>query len=482
MQKSKQKEILIVCITTLIGTFSILSGLWVSKLNHYVFGLFLAVVAVALYFFQVFVISDRNWLDVRALFSGVWIFTIALASLRLTDYQEQWQPKTWVLISLAYFAFQIGATFGIGIGKKYCEGFLKKLSNFRIGRINFNLREERLFLICVITTIIGIICFVVNVVIKGFIPCFSNDPNAYLAFYTKLQIFSVAATGVSGLCAYCAFSQPISLLKKVTLLLCIGYNTILYPIFIVSRGTFLASAVSVTVVLFYLYSKKLTVLITCLCVIFGVYVGCSYLRNYTDEQLSVFFEPSKIVIDNDKDDNNEDKDDNVGNDSQNNSQVTFSLPPKVSWIYSYLTVSHDNFNEAVQNTQRFTYGTRQFAPFNSIFRSDWIDKQNEKAEHHLVRPHLNTTNLIGDFFYDFGEIGVFVCMLIWACIFGINQGMCEKKKNVFLLVLLGNTIVPIIFCFFASWTSVFSQWLLWGVVLIFILAACINVKSKLIKK
>lgn len=480
---NKKKENLIVITGSLLGTFSILSGLWMSKVNHYILGLFLTVTAIALYFLQVFFAGKKNWLDIRAIFTGVWIFTIGLASLRLTNYQEQWQSKTWILISLAYLVFQLGATAGIDTGKKYCSSILEKISNIKIGKISFNLREERLFLICVSTTIIGLICFIINVIIRGYIPCFSDNPNAYLEFYTKLQIFSVAATGVSGLCFYCIINRPLKTYQKIILFLCIFYNAILYPILIVSRGTFLAAAVAITVVVFYLYGRKFWVLVSCLSIIFGVYVGCSYLRNYTDAQLSEFFEPSKIVIGNNEDDDKTDDDkEDVDKDndsgSENNSQITFSLPPKLSWIYSYLTVSHDNFNEAVENIENLTYGTRQFAPINSVFRIDWVEQQNKNAENHFVRPHLNTINLIGDFFYDFGTIGVFIGLFVWSFIFGMNQGLCENKKNCFLLCLLGNTVVPVVFCFFASWTSVFSQWLLWGVVLLFMVAASIHIEPK----
>ena len=55
--------------------------------------------------------SKWNWLDIRAVFSGVWIGTIGLAAFRLAAYQEEWELKTWVLLSLAYFSFHIGLLF-----------------------------------------------------------------------------------------------------------------------------------------------------------------------------------------------------------------------------------------------------------------------------------------------------------------------------------------------------------------------------------
>ena len=369
-----------------------------------------------------------------------------------------------------------------------------KISKIGFSRIRFKLQESRLFLICVITTIIGLLCFVINVAIRGYIPCFSSVRDAYLNFYTRFYIFAVAATSISGLCYYCIRTQNLSIWKKIILWLCIFYSTFAFPILAVSRGTFVISALSLTVVVFYLNKKRLLVLIACLVAIAGIYSAASELRGYTNEQLKIFFEPSEIPLTSDtsdvassdtsSNDTSSDTDSNTSNDTSadtsgdTSNATTFSLPPKLSFIYSYLTVSHDNFNEAVQNSTEYTYGLRQFVPFNVILRSDWIEKTVNEAEYYLVRPHLNTTNVIGDFYYDFHEWGVFFCVIIWAFIFGIIQKTYEICKGPFSLLFLGNTMIPIALCFFSTWLSLFSHWMLWGVVLIYALAACVKIEPK----
>ncbi len=494
-------------ITAFAGFFLMSVSLVLNPVNHYVNGLFLVLCSVILYFFCVLTLSDKNWMDIRAVFSLIWFSTIGLASFRLTDYQEPWQRGTWFLVAVTYAMFQVGAALGIYGGYKMIPPLMKKAKNLRLGRIGFKLQENRLFWICIVTTVVGLVCFIINVFIRGYIPCFSDSPTAYVDFYTRLHVFSVASTGVCGLCYYCIRTQKISVVKRVVLWSCIFYELILFPILVVSRGTFVVAAVSFTVVVFYLHKKKFISLVLCLLVILGVYMISSKIRGYTDAQLQVFFEPSKITVDpsgvpnsSKGTDTNADRTDSLSTDSEISSSstdsdismngtdsgvdsndsdvISFSLSPKMAFLYGYLTVSHDNFNEAVQNTKNFSLGIRQLQPFNVILRSQWVSMKAEGLEHHLVRPHLNTTNLIGDFYYDFGALGVIFCTLIWAFVFGFIQSFYEKSGDAFSLLVLGNSMIPIALCFFASWLSVFSQWLLWGVVLIFWVAACLKIKSR----
>lgn len=456
--------------TALLATGSIFCGI-----NRFVTGFVLVLVAVALYFFIVFSVAKKNWLDVRAVFHGVWVATVGLAALRLSNYQKEWQVKTWICLALAYSMFQIGAHLGMVGGSALFDRFKDSGRKLKIGRIRFELKESRYFWICIVTTLVGLACFLINVAIRGYVPCFSDDPTAYITFYTKFHMFSVAATGVSGFCYYCIATQNISKFKKVLLVLCILYETFLFPTLVVSRGTFIVSALSLTVAVFYIHKRKFWVLVTCLALIMGIYLGVSALRNYTDAQLEYFFEPSKIHLDIG---NNSSDDDEDFEDDDDSSGISFTLPPKLSFVYTYLTVSHDNFNEAVKNSTECTYGLRQFAPFNVIFRLDWVEERLENAETYLVRPHLNTVNIIGPFYYDFHEFGIVVFMLLWSFIFGALQKLAELGKSPFFLFALGNAMMPVTLCFFSEWLSIFSQWMLWGVVLIFAVAATVKLEPR----
>ena len=482
---------------TALTTIVLSMGHILADINRFAAGLLLVGIAVIIYFGLVISVADKNWLDIRAVFHAVWNGTVGLAALRLTNYQEEWLVKTWICVALAYLMFQIGSHFGIALGEPFFNCIKTRFKNPKVWRIGFEVKENRYFWICVITTIVGIICFSINVAIRGYIPCFSDDINAYIKFYTKFHIFSVAATGVSGFCYYCIATQKLNKIKKIILALCILYATFLFPVMVVSRGVFVVSALSLTVTVFYIHKKKFVVLVGCLAIIASVYYCTSILRNYTDEQLEIFFEPSEIVVNSEMSSTttsevsstivsevpsttvSEVPSNNVSENSTSDDTVqTFSLPPKLAFIYSYLTVSHDNFNEAVQNCLRYDGGIHQIKAFNTVLRFNWIEEKLEDVEYYLVKPHLNTVNVIGLFYYDFHEWGVVILMLLWSFIFGILQKTAELSKTPFILLTLGNAMAPVALCFFAAWMSVFSQWMLWGVVLIFAVASTIKIDLK----
>lgn len=467
MTQSKQSTVWLIG-TAFAGFLVLLSGIWLGADNNFLLALLLLVCAVTIYLLQVFFVAARNWLDFRAVFSGVWLGTIGLAPLRLAEYQKVWLDKTWVLLALAYLMLQIGVTIGLQLAPAICDKVTAGAKKLKLGRLHLKMHPNRLFGICVVTTLIGLACFSINIAIKGFVPAFSNIFNAYVEFYTKFHVFSVAAVAVAPLCYYCIVTQPLHIFKKIILGLCIFYLVFAFPILAVSRGVFVVAALGLAVCVYYLHGKRLWVLILCVAVIGAGYLFASELRNYTDEQLSAFFQPSQIQLPNQTDstDPSETTNETDGTNNEGNNNATFSLSPKMAFLYGYVTVSHDNFNEAVMHTKEHSLGARQMIPFNVILRSKQIEEKQLSTPFYQVKPELNTINLIGDFFYDFGTWGVVLCTLLWSFVFGIVQGFYEKSKNIFALFILGNTMVPVALCFFSSWMSNFTHWMIWGVTLL----------------
>ena len=464
MVKKFNTSALFTGLLTVTGFLLLCSGAVFSPINRFIIGFIQILGGFLLYFFTVYRLAHRNWLDIRAVFTGTWICSAGLAALRLTDYQEPWQAATWLLIAGTYAAFQIGAGLGIYLGPRLLNRLRARL--IKLPNVRFKMKEGKLFWVCVVTTLVGFACFVANALIKGFIPLFSDNASAYVDFYTKFHVFAVASTGAAGLCYYTLVTQSLSKIKKAILLICLSYLVIAFPVLVVSRGVFIAAGLSLTVSIFYLHRQRFRVLILCLVAMIGIYIVMSDLRGYSDTQLDSFFEPSDIVIvtppsDSDTEDNPDE-------------EITFSLSPSVAFVYTYLTVGHDNFNEAVQNATQFSYGAKQVAPFNVIIRSQWLKEKAESVPLYLVRDHLNTTSLIGDFYYDFGSIGVIGLTLLWACIFGLIQSMYTHGNGPFALLVLGNAMNPVACCFFSSWLSNFTQWMLWGVALLLAMFTCVS--------
>ena len=522
--------------TAVAGFLALLSGILLSPVNHYLLAAILVVGAICIYVLQVFSVADRNWLDFRAVFSGVWLGTIGLAALRLAEYQKIWLNKTWFLLALAYLVMQIGVTLGLRLAPAICDRVTAGIRKIKVGKLYLKMNANRLFGICVVTTLIGAACFGINIAIKGFVPAFSDIPNAYMYFYTKFHVFAVAAVAAAPLCYYCIATQPLSLPKKILLGLCIFYLVFAFPILVVSRGVFVVAALGVAVCVYYLHGKKLWVFILSVALIGAGYLFASELRNYTDEQMNIYFQPAQIQLPgvteateppettNFVDATDSTADSTVGSGTADDSTApdsttpdstapdstapdstvpdstvpdstvpdstvpnpkperTFSLSPRMAFVYSYVTACHDNFNEAVANTKDFTWGIRQLMPFNVILRISWISERRAEAEYYQVNPFLNSANILADFYYDFGSWGVALCMLLWAVIFGIVQGVYERSKNIFSLLILGNTMVPVALSFFSMWLSTFSHWLIWGVALLLAAAAYVTLAPSKKKK
>ena len=452
MQKKDLTEVLKSLPALLIGTAMLAAGSVLASGNRFLIGLLLICCGVGLYLYFALFSKEKNWWDIRAVFSAIWLVTIGLASFRLTNYQVEWESKTWYCVALAYAMFILGSSFGITCGsklKRLCSEKCKK--NFKHFKVEF--RSERLFWICFVVTLVGLICFLVNVAIRGYIPYFSDDDSAYVNFYTKFYLFSVAATMISGLSYYTVMTQKLAIWKKIFLWFSIAYSTFLFPMLVVSRGTFLTSALSLATVIFYIHRKKLWTLVLCAAVIVCFYAIGTDARGYSESQLNAFFEPIEIGG------VGEDSTDPVGDDDG------FKMSGSVAFVYSYLTVSHDNFNLAVQKVEDYSYGIRQLEPFNVILRIKPLAQAIEECEYFLVRPHLTTVNLIGDAYYDFGVVGMV-------------QSYYMSGKGIFSLLALGAVMTPVTLCFFSRWMSLFQTWMHWGLVLLMFLAAYVTFTPK----
>ncbi len=454
-------------------------------------GLLLMVGAIGTYFFLVFVCEDRNFLGLRALFAPVWVFTIGLAQLRLLGYQKPWQVRTWCALILAMVVFELGLSLGKTLGMPVAL-WLKERRGKRVGNFRLKFRPERLFWLCIGVSAVGLFSFIMSYLCRGYLPFFTTSSQAYLTYYSKWVIFVVASAAASPLAYYCIKQQELSRWKKALLWICIFNNTFAYPILMVNRGVFICAALMLTCAVFYLNKQRFWVLCLCLVVILGMYEVGAVARSYTNEYLDYVFEPSEIKIQNVqkdpvKDDHSSDlsKDpinQDVGNLELNKPEddqaLTFQLSPQTAFLYAYLTVSHDNFNEAILNANELTFGLRQLEPFNVILRSKAIENAIEDSEYYMVKDGLTTVNLFGDAYYDLREVGILLLGLIWAIVLGILEQCYLKNRGPFALAALGNALTPAVLCFFSTWFANFTFWMFWGLILLLWIGCCVSRKKR----
>lgn len=453
--------------------------------HRYLASLFYLMSAVVLYGY--FVWKDhKNYFSFPALFSGIWLLTLGLAGLQLTDYQVAWVAKSWWYSGIGYLCLICG----LQLGRGFFPILSKKLNmhNWTVfnekSRIIFELKENRLFALCMVAATVSFLAFVVNIYIKGYLPFFSDSPAAYTDFYTRLNIFAYAGTIASGLCYYCLKKQKLSRMKRVLLWAAIIYLVFLLPLLIVSRGTFMVAALSLSAAVFFLNDRKFWVMVLCFVIMFAGYEVGSVARNLTDESLSVLLQPKQIEISNDNNGNQQQESDQRGNGEMNGenngtaASPVFQLPPKVLFFYTYLTVGHDNFDQAVRFSKSYAMGIRELVPFNVILRSDSLTKKIENAENYLVRPYLNTGNLFSDAYYDFHLFGIVFLSLIWGAGFGIIEAFFLKYQTPCSFMVYGNTLTPVFLSFFTPWMSIFAVWLLWGTAFLIFLGSSFSIRRK----
>ena len=157
-------------VTALAGFLALLSGIWLGADHNFLLSFLLILCALGLYLLQVFFVAERNWLDFRPVFSLVWLGTIGLAAMRLTEYQTVWVNKTWILNALAYLLLQFGVTVGLRLAPAISDKIVSCAKKLKVGRMYLKMHPNRLFWICIISTLISLTCFCINIAIKGFIP------------------------------------------------------------------------------------------------------------------------------------------------------------------------------------------------------------------------------------------------------------------------------------------------------------------------
>ncbi len=470
------------------------SAPFIIEEHRYLVGLLFLVSAVVLYGY--FVWKDhKNYFSFQALFSGIWLFTLGLASFQLTEYQVDWIARSWWYSGVGYLCLICGLQLGRDLFPALSKKF--NMHDWTVfkgeGRIIFGLKENRLFALCMAATVMSLLAFIINIYIKGYLPFFSDSPAAYTDFYTRFNIFIYAGTIASGLCYYCLKKQKLSRIKKILLWSAIIYLVFLMPTLIVSRGTFMVAALSLSAAVFFLNGRKLWVLVLCFVIMFAGYEVGSVARNLTDESLNALLQPKQIEISNDNNGNQQQEisqpengemnglgEENNNTESQTGTAAPpiFQLPPKVLFFYTYLTVGHDNFDQAVRFSKSYAMGIRELVPFNVILRSDSLTEKIENAENYLVRPYLNTGNLFSDAYYDFHLFGIVFLSLLWGVGFGIIEAFFLKYQTPCSFMVYGNTLTPVFLSFFTPWMSIFAVWLLWGTTFLIFLGSSFSIRRK----
>jgi len=462
---------------------------FISGSQYVITGMFMVLAGIGSYIYFAFK-GERNFLKMNAVFSVAWVVTIGISQMMLNPYQRSWELVSWICVCMAHVSFLVANDWAHRVFPVFERLFnFNKLNNSKFP-FQFERRDNRLFWIALVTAVIGVAFFVANIVIKGYVPFFASAENdkAYVEFYTRLHIFVVASMVSGPLAFYCLRKCQLSIVKKIISIFIVIIMIFAIPILLVQRGTFIAVALILTTVIYLCSNKRrFVLLLACLVLMLGVYQVGTSLRSYTEAQLVYLFQTEQNEINKAK----EEKKEGEEKKEKKETGTKFKKPPEVikikltpgqAYFYAYLSVSHDNFNCIVSEKEENTWGLFQLIPFNVVLRIDSINEKLAEVKIPQVTTYLNTNNLIGYAYFDFGLIGVVGLMLLWSFGFGIVEAFERKYKGPFIRLTYGVCMLPVGLCFFNAWMSYFTTWLLWGTVLLMFVLASFTRKKHIKKK
>lgn len=431
-------------------------------------------------FFLYYAITNHNLLDLRAIFFGSITGSVALCQLRLSQIQEIWEIKTWVLLGLALCFFAMGYSVAnmLRIKNPECEDKLEEKKDHK--KIKFGFEPKKVYYATIFLAVMPIVLFCIQVAIKGFIPIFVQRYDAYTLFYTRLSIFINLVIFSAPLAFWCLKNIKLKLGQRILMYAILLLPTIIFQL-MVQRGLFVWSVCFLLVVVYFQSKRKvLGVFFIIVLMIFGIVFSSAMRAIPADAMREIWKMDEMITLNPDKDSegNNDGADGNI----QKNPSITIKIPDFAYAPYYYIVSGMENFNHMVVNLENNSWGLRQFAPFTVILRFPQL--KNLIASYPDFRILPNSTNcLISDFYYDFGTIGVIVETFLLGILCAIIQFFVKRKNDFFAMLEYGVLVAVLLTAFFAAWISVFGTWLFAGTAfLIFLYTYFSLTKSKRKKK
>lgn len=416
---NKRKELLIQYGTYFVAY--VLSYILSHSGMYYISGAVLVLEALFIYGIQFK--STNNLVDLKGLFTLAWVGGQGLACLQLSKLQSDWQLLTWVCFFLIYIGF------GIGYGSNsYC--FLEETTREDMD-IKKNASHAKRILICIIgLAVASVVCFIVEMLVVGFVPLFSDEPHAYSYFHvTGVHYFTISCILIPAITVlYWKASECWK--KNLILLLICNVIAIAVPVLCVSRFQLLF-AVGFAVVTYIVVNKgiKLRTILILLCVMVPAYVMLTIARNHDVAYLNGIFE-------------------------MKNSQ----MPIFITQPYIYVVNNFENFNCMVEQLTEHTHGLKMLFPVFALTGLKFVYPQLVSFPIFITKTELTTLTMFYDAYYDFGVIGVFVFAVIIGLLARVLLILIRRIKNPIMYLFYGQIAIYLGLAFFTTWFSNPTTW------------------------
>lgn len=356
------------------------------------------------------------------LFTVIWVIAIGLAELKLSRFQFEWSYYSWFVLIVPVFSFLLGTfvVYVIHTGGKV-HPIMKIRNNFTISELN----TQSLFGIIIFLFLLYSVSYTITYLIRGFVPMFTKMPEVAR---TKWGVFGYGTFVLSIPTIIYLCLLYLSLVQKnygrkfwVTMILIIAAIT--YS-FLLNRFYLILPIILLVITLYYksfkLRPRNMFILFS---IFFTVFYGISAIRlsRYAINIL-YYLSDMKYGIE----------------------YAIFTEP------YMYVTMNLENFSNAVQRLDVFTYGyfTSDFILFPLGLKKELLEYMRIEEFPYMITSAFNTYTMFFIYYRDFGLFGVLFIPLILGGVIKAIYFRMRRYPSITNVSLYGLCVFVFVFSFF----------------------------------
>ncbi len=350
-----------------------------------------ALLAAAGYLYYYDYHKSGNLIHLRGLFSAFWVGGQAMACLKLSYLQSDWNPITWVCFYLALAGFWLTYEFSGQLAKEH-YGRRRQRRGFFIRPVYRCMQG---------LTLVSLGAFLFEVVKLKYVPLLVRGvPHAYSEFHISgVHYFTVSCVLVPSLAVLFFLEGGSGRTYRNVMAVVMALVALIIPLLCVSRFQLIFS-VLVACFTFGAYQRRLNpwVLPAIAAALLPFYVILTIARSHDIAYLNGIFE-------------------------MKNSQ----LPIFISQPYIYIANNYENFDCLVEALPKHTFGIRMLFPVWALTGLKFLFPQLISYPPYVTKTELTTVTLFYDAYYDFGILGV----IVFACALGfvaqIGRASCRER-------------------------------------------------------
>ena len=381
-----------------------------------------ALLAAAGYLYYYDYHKSGNLIHLRGLFSAFWVGGQAMACLKLSYLQSDWNPITWVCFYLALAGFWLTYEFSGQLAKEH-YGRRRQRRGFFIRPVYRCMQG---------LTLVSLGAFLFEVVKLKYVPLLVRGvPHAYSEFHISgVHYFTVSCVLVPSLAVLFFLEGGSGRTYRNVMAVVMALVALIIPLLCVSRFQLIFS-VLVACFAFGAYQRRLNpwVLPAIAAALLPFYVILTIARSHDIAYLNGIFE-------------------------MKNSQ----LPIFISQPYIYIANNYENFDCLVEALPKHTFGIRMLFPVWALTGLKFLFPQLISYPPYVTKTELTTVTLFYDAYYDFGILGV----IVFACALGFVAQLlvrkAEEMKNPIGYLFYSQFGVYMMLSFFTTWFSNPTTW------------------------